>query len=363
LRGILAVYVVLHHARWLLWVGHSAWTQSLHPFWATGIVYASAILRYGHEAVMVFFALSGFFIHLRVAQKLAAGTDPGVDTMRFLQRRAHRLLAPYFLALLLTIVLDTVGRQFFPVLYAAQTGDALLDSLFARKDYSVEAVVSAFCLVPAALGRDFGTNGPLWSLAFEVIYYLLYPIWCRLRLWNAAVAYGVVPVLCLALTLRPAPSFLLQVFVHYPIWLAGAALAEWSCRRRVPTDSAALAGLMLAGAFALHHCVRLPVAGLLVNLVLGTSAVWCFAVLPANWTRCWWHRTWEFLGIRSYTIYIVHFPILTLIASAAITMRGKLPQSGWLAVAGAVVTLGLCLLVFEVCEKHFIHERLRADSA
>ena len=32
------------------------------------LAYSSAVFRYGHEAVMVFFALSGFFIHLRVAK-------------------------------------------------------------------------------------------------------------------------------------------------------------------------------------------------------------------------------------------------------------------------------------------------------
>ena len=132
LRGILATYVVLHHARWLLWVGHSTWIQSPHPMWANCIANASAVFRYGHEAVMVFFALSGFFIHLRTAQRLATGSDVRVNAVRFFRRRAHRLLAPYLFALLLTCAFDLVGRHFFPVLYSAQSGDTLLDSLFAQ---------------------------------------------------------------------------------------------------------------------------------------------------------------------------------------------------------------------------------------
>lgn len=362
LRGILATYVVLHHARWLLWSGHSAWIQARHAVWANWIAYGSAIFRYGHDAVMVFFALSGFFIHLRTARKLAAGGDGRVDTVRFFQRRAHRLLAPYLFALLLTGVLDAVGRYFFPVLYAARTGDALLDHLFARKGYSLDSILPALCLVPAALGRDFGTNGPLWSLGYEVIYYLLYPCWCRIRLWNATVAFGVIPVFCLALTFTSGWGFPGAVLVDYPIWIAGAALAEWFCRRRVAPQSAMLAGLLLVGAFVLQHVVRSPLGVGLLNLLLGSAAVCCFALAPAAWAAHGWHRAWEFLGIRSYTIYIVHFPILVLISSWAMTAHGGLPKSGWLALGGAAIALALCLVAFEVCERHFLHERLRDSS-
>ena len=234
LRGLLATYVVFHHARWLLWAGNSAWIQSPHPAWANALAYSSAVFRYGHEAVMVFFALSGFFIHLRVARKLAAGAEARVEVGRFYAHVQHRLLGPYIGALLITIVLDSIGRHFFPVLYSATQGDALLDSLFARKDFSVQAVVPAFCLLPAALGHDFGTNGPLWSLAYEVVYYLLYPYWCWLRQRGGILAYGVVPAFCLALPFVSAPGFLASVLSHYPIWLAGAGLAEWFCRGRVP---------------------------------------------------------------------------------------------------------------------------------
>ena len=68
LRGLLAVYVALGHCRWLLWGGHAAWLATPHPAWEAIPVYASGALRYGREAVMVFFVLSGFFIHFRAAE-------------------------------------------------------------------------------------------------------------------------------------------------------------------------------------------------------------------------------------------------------------------------------------------------------
>jgi peptidoglycan/LPS O-acetylase OafA/YrhL len=358
LRGLLAIYVVCHHARWLLWVGQPEWIQTAHSIWANAIAYSSSVFRYGHEAVMVFFALSGFFIHFRVAEKLAAGTDARLRTSRFFARRAHRLLPPYLFALFVTVALDAVGRHNFPVLYSAHTGNALLDGLFAHKGYSAQSVVPALCLVPSSLGRDFGTNGPLWSLAFEVMYYLAYPLWCYLRLKSFALAYAVVPGLCLALAFVPAANFLLQVCVCYPIWIAGAALAELSCRGFFKRRRIGLALAALTGAFVLNHFVAVPFAVLSINVILGASAVWCFAVLPKPWSSRRWHRALEFCGIRSYTIYIMHFPILVLISSWAMTTQEGLPHSGWLGIGGALLTLALCFLLFEVCEKHFLHKRL-----
>src|SRR5260221_6199720 len=80
LRGLLACYVVMGHARWLLWAGFSEWNKRSHHAWTNVLAYASASLRYGHEAVMVFFVLSGFFIHLRTAQRMATGKSPVLDS-------------------------------------------------------------------------------------------------------------------------------------------------------------------------------------------------------------------------------------------------------------------------------------------
>src|SRR5688572_13305266 len=69
LRGLLAIFVVAHHARWLCWIGQAKWQAMEHPWWSSTLANLSAVFRYGHEAVMVFFVLSGFLIHLRAANQ------------------------------------------------------------------------------------------------------------------------------------------------------------------------------------------------------------------------------------------------------------------------------------------------------
>ena len=97
LRGLLALYVLAGHARWLLWEGASAFASHARSWWALATAYGTAGLRFGHEAVMVFFVLSGFFIHLKAAESLAEGRVPGLSAGAFCARRAQRLLPPYFL--------------------------------------------------------------------------------------------------------------------------------------------------------------------------------------------------------------------------------------------------------------------------
>src|SRR5919205_40528 len=110
LRGLAALYVVAGHARWLLWEGYSEGFLA-HPGQYTGLgkllVYASALLRYGHEAVLFFFVLSGFVIHLRYSRQLRAGNgESRFDWRSYVWRRAKRLYPPLLFALILTAVFD-----------------------------------------------------------------------------------------------------------------------------------------------------------------------------------------------------------------------------------------------------------------
>lgn len=357
LRGILAVYVLIGHARWLLWEGHTAWMTTPHEAWEAVPAYLSAVFRYGREAVMVFFVLSGFFIHYQAAA-LAPSRD--FSAKRFYQRRWHRLAPPFFFALAVTVICDVIGRTWWPTLYEARTGDALLDGTFARTGFSMEAVVPALLLLPSSLGRDFGSNGPLWSIAYEVVYYAIYPAWLLLRRRNREAAFLLVPIACLALVFVPVSGFPLAVAAHYPIWLAGAFLAEWVRRHRIEPRLVTVAGVLFTSGAILRIATTLPIAGLVAALLYGTGAVVLFGACRDRNTLS---RIGEFLGLRSYTIYVVHFPMLALISAWAIQIDGQRPMHGWLAAGGAIATIALACGCFELCERHFLHSRYRDESA
>ena len=75
LRACLALMVLVGHARMLLWMGWQDWKVLPHAWWEMVVSVFFAAFRFGHQAVMVFFAMSGFFIHLRAAQALVEGNS------------------------------------------------------------------------------------------------------------------------------------------------------------------------------------------------------------------------------------------------------------------------------------------------
>ncbi len=95
-------------------------------------------------------------------------------------------------------------------------------------DYSARAVLPALVMLPRSMGMTFGSNGPLWSLGYEVIYYALYPLWLIVRRRSASLAYLAIPVVCLGIASMKIGTWLPAVLAHWPIWIAGAGLAEWA---------------------------------------------------------------------------------------------------------------------------------------
>ncbi len=94
MRAICAIYVVLHHAwvdTWNIFIGERPGNlMSLLTGW----------LAFGHEAVTVFIAISGFCLMLPALR--AGMTLP--SKKRFFARRAMRILPPYYAALAFSIL-------------------------------------------------------------------------------------------------------------------------------------------------------------------------------------------------------------------------------------------------------------------
>jgi peptidoglycan/LPS O-acetylase OafA/YrhL len=368
LRGLLALYVVFNHARWLLWQGHANFFAQPHSGWAKALAYSSAVFKYGHLAVMVFFALSGFFIHLRMAQKLAQGDrTPRLGTGEYLRRRAWRLLPTYYFALLFTVVLDLFGRARYPMLYNAATPDAFTNTLFALKGYGWENVIPGLLLLPRSLGHYFGSNGPLWSLAFEMVYYLAYPAWFALRKRFGFRAYLIGIGLALggaALRGQVHPAFVdwfVEVASLWAVWLTGAFLAEVLMRhtfglRAIPISIAAASLAWVISHAKLWKPFELPLL-----MVIGASVVIIFLAVPQRMISFWFCRWFETLGQQSYTLYVCHFPIIALISAKCFQISGERPAHGWLALYGVTVAVVAGKACFHLCEAHFIHPRLHLE--
>lgn len=124
---------------------------------------------------MIFFVLSGFLVGGSVISSVRKGSW---SWKGYLLRRMTRLWVVLIPALLLTLFWDKLGSHYaatgyqggFRELYNSGPSPA------SPADLSPIAFVENLSFLQTILGPCFGTNGPLWSLANEFWYYLLFPL-------------------------------------------------------------------------------------------------------------------------------------------------------------------------------------------
>jgi peptidoglycan/LPS O-acetylase OafA/YrhL len=313
LRALASAYVVLFHAL----PGFSA--QNLTGPWRL----LKRTFAYGHEAVAIFIVLSGYCLMLPIVRK-----DPdrlSVELGSFVQRRAKRILPPYFAAVAVSIVLIAA----VPALRTSGTGTIWDDSL---PGLDAGAIASHLLVVhnwfPA---YGYQINGPLWSVASEwQIYFffplVLLPLWRRVGMLGAllgAALLGYAPLWLVPATARVAIPWYLLLFAF---GMAAASIGfshhelERRIRTRVPWRLVS-SGLWLAcivfSNIAASLWFRLkPVVDPLIGLATATLLVQLtregisgkrgrlLALLES--------RALVALGHFSYSLYLTHLPVLAL---------------------------------------------------
>lgn len=155
-RAGAAFFVLLHHA-WLAAFAARTFPVSDGPAMLT-------VLGYGHLAVAVFIVVSGFSLGLAPAshgRRLDAASS-------FARRRAWRILPPYWMALVVSLVVVTFVLG--PGRVSGQTWRTLLVHGLLLQD-----------IVPSE-----APNGTFWSIAVESQIYVLFPllVWVWRR-WGA----------------------------------------------------------------------------------------------------------------------------------------------------------------------------------
>ena len=175
MRGLAALMVSVYHLRNAVMVEFSMIPA---PTLTDKVFYFLSGL--GHQAVMVFFVLSGFFVGGSVLRN-----QYQFSWWSYLVSRLSRLWIVLIPALLLTYLVDTYLASIYPEVLAGSFESVWHSGPIAGQySESLLTLLGNVFVVQKVFTPVFGTNGPLWSLANEFWYYLLFPL-----SWKAIVGF------------------------------------------------------------------------------------------------------------------------------------------------------------------------------
>lgn len=307
LRAVAACAVMFGHLRTLFFVDfqhlHSESLPLKALYFLTG---------FGHQAVMVFFVLSGFLISSTVIRSRVLGNW---SWREYAINRATRLYVVLVPGLLLGFFWDSLGSWQFPSkgLYTHPLQG--LGNSVPVQNLNVGTFFGNLFFLQTILCRTFGSNGPLWSLANEFWYYVLFPIALGAVLaWGSRRVRVAIPLTISAILLG---IFLgMDKLIGFSIWLAGCTLLLCYSRFQLRAKSAALISfffffaLLCATLFASRTIWKDPGIN---DLAVGFAfTLFLFAVLQStagDATPGYSAIAREFAGF-SYSLYVLHFPLL-----------------------------------------------------
>lgn len=317
LRGVAALIVLAHHLSLLVpgvsavylpeegvpspVAGSLVWWFTFTPL---------KLLTAGPEAVIVFFVLSGFVLTLPLLRPRP------FDWMEYYPRRVLRIGLPVLCSLLFAAAL---------ALLIPQHPDRAMTSWIAgtsMPDITVEAFIRQLDPTTAS----YSLNNPLWSIYWEVAFSLMLPIFVGLAIWMRRVW----PLALLA----AATSIFFGVdggaggFHYLPAFFFGVvgAVLLPGIRRIGSAISARRLGwlawlaLLVGSALLLvAHWMVTDVFTATVLVALQPLASLGLLVVCLEWrpvARLLSHQPFRWTGKVSFSLYLVHVPIIVTVSYA-----------------------------------------------
>lgn len=362
LRGWAALYVMLHHMSMArAGISAQAGLKGLALNW----------LLYGHLAVDAFIVLSGFCLAIPAARDgHLRGGIPG-----FYIRRARRILPPFYVALIVFLLIPFIGRNLFhaggdPFPFNVIAGNALLlQDVFPRLN---------------------SIDSPFWSVAVEWKIYFLLPlllaVWRRgghagLLATSAAIGYG---ILFAVHGLWPDTSLAHTCPWYVFLFGMGVSAGLLSFGEKRPnilrvSQWATLAGLLLAAVLLCLYPItakgmddgfnsHLPLVDAAVGFLTASGLVLLtqqystgHRPLPLTLLTA---RPIVAMGTFAYSLYLIHLPVIGYINALLNQIVGERAPAGLqtllLFTAGSLVILLLSYGFFWLFERPFLNTRKKA---
>ncbi len=284
----------------LVFLGHFA-TQAI----SGGVFWQIAPLR--HDAVIVFFVLSGFVI----AHAVGRGET---DVRTYIVNRAARIYSVAAPAIAISLGLTAAAQYFDPNFCAWGCSRGPVWAQFGTSMAFVNQVWGVYYFP--------GANGPFWSLGYEVPYYAAFGLaWFARGIWRTLAPLAVMaaagpdiailfPVWFLGVGIYRAGTFGLSQTAGWALFLVSlsvwTSLALWTLTTDAWILDFPIAGLARERLPADYATALVFAANVVGFRVVGHrfAALVRRVEIPVRW-----------LAARTFTLYLLHFPIMKCLSA------------------------------------------------
>ena len=365
LRAIAALSVLLFHAQnsWYLGVGSDIATADRLRLRDTWLGLGSSPLTLGFLGLNLFFVLSGLCIHAWYLGARERGATFSYGA--YMKRRFWRIYPAYAAAIGFSLACLGLAEWIrFERLGANEASAYAANWLWQTLRY----LSFTHTLSVDTFG---GYNAPLYTMAIEFHFYLAYPLvllaFHRFGPVKTLVLSALLSLACTAIALASRdPSLhrlvLDSLLVRWPEWIAGCLIAElWFRARRGEPLPLAGPRVYTASAACFVAALGIQVAtGVAPNLLWSASLA---LLVPAYLMRRNALQRWELLlagvGLFSYSIYLLHWPLLRLAALWFPPARESLAAHALVFSAVALATIFVARGFFALFERPFLAARAR----
>lgn len=356
IRGVAAFYVIIFHAKFVLWSGGQEFMNKFPRESWTILDYLNVgltlLFNSGQQMVMIFFVLSGFFIAMSLNDSNLSFT---AKLKRFYTIRAIRIYAPYLASIALAVLVFYCIRIFSPELFSIQSNRELNHRLIiANENLTFYNFLKSLLFL---YDKEYiGLNAVYWSLLYEGIFYLVVPFVDQLKkryLQASVFLYG-----CGVITFSIFENWnpLLKYFLEFNFYFAiGYAIYIYRnditafLKNKLIKRKLILLGGLLFLMFDVLAILRLDIWANLMAAIAG--GLFLIIFLNYDFRDTWLIKYIKYLGKISYSLYLVHFPVLILVYAIFFHFSGHIIFYGYEYLVGIFLSLIMGVLLYRTVEE------------
>lgn len=290
-------------------------------------------------SVMLFFALSGFLI----TKSITNNYSHGFDVKKYCADRINRIIPPLLVSLAICIALWYMAPFAFP----NGTRDFIHSSEFiAREGFYIDlnSLIGTLFFLNGFIVKNISANAPLWSLPYEAWYYVAAGIVASLR--------GKSGIIVSALLMIALGALSKTFFLYSIVWFSGAAACiahnkNFNDRILSSLILYAFSSISVAvGAYYLYKFTKITSPSqidmriiALYNTCIGIA--FSSLIFRVSTGKSTFIKHFSGTAKFSYTLYVIHFPILLFAYGASQPNVSDITRS----LVASVIGIAACIAI------------------